>query len=273
MRVLLTGGSGFIGRHVLPLLLERGHKVLAVERNRRLPKAKNLKTVRGDVRRAVLAFKPQACLHLAWDGIGDYSFERCAQNLDEGLRLVALLREAMCPKLVAAGSCWEYGVSRGVCRESAWPKTVSDFTWAKNALHAYARLVLPRVLWCRVFFVYGPGQRAAALIPSLFRAKAEGRIPDVKNPQDAQDFIHVSDVAAGLVRALERNAPGGSYNLGTGRAVRVGEVARLATGTVPMRRRNERPGPPAVFWAGTSLARRRLSWKARVSLKTGLTRV
>lgn len=60
MRILLTGASGFIGRHVLPRMLERGHSVLAVERNRRLPKAKGLKVVRGDIERVVRAFKPQA---------------------------------------------------------------------------------------------------------------------------------------------------------------------------------------------------------------------
>jgi len=270
MRILLTGGSGFIGRHVLPRLLARGHSVLAVERKRKLPKGKGLETVRGNIRRAVFAFKPQACLHLAWDGIGDYSYARSKRNLDDSLALVELLREAKCKRLVAAGSCWEYGVSRGVCREDMPAKSVSAFTWAKNALHDYARLALPEVLWCRVFFVYGPGQRETSLIPSLLAARARGEAPVVRNPLDAQDFVHVEDVADGLIRALERKAPSGGYNLGSGRSTRVSEVARLVARWALKADKNEREGPAVDFRADTRKSRNALGWKPRITLTEGI---
>ena len=110
MRVLVTGGTGFLGRRVIPLLAQ--HDLLCISRQPEfLPNipsvniiASNLATDRDWVAK-VAKFQPEWCLHLAWEGLPDYSFERCRSNLDISLRLLDVLVQSGLKRIVVAGTC------------------------------------------------------------------------------------------------------------------------------------------------------------------------
>jgi UDP-glucose 4-epimerase len=281
MRIFMTGASGFIGRHMLPLL-DR-HEVVCLTRHEaslsNLPFVRALagELGRPEVWRATLeGFAPHCCVHLAWEGLPDYSLARCRANLDAGLRLFEALIAARVERVVVAGTCWEYGAATGAVDEQRRPADCGLFAAAKNALRemlaSAARDAKLQYQWARVFFAYGPGQRANSLIPSCHAAFAAGGAPIIRRPRAAQDFIHVDDVAGGLLALVECDIESGVYNLGSGMPTSVAEIANRAAAhfhTAP-------PFSNVTFdeglWADTAKMEASTGWRAGTSLQDGLAR-
>jgi nucleoside-diphosphate-sugar epimerase len=281
MRVFMTGASGFIGRHVLPRLSQ--HEVLCLTRDPgRLPALAFGRALRGDLgrpeawRQQLEDFKPHWCLHLGWEGLPDYSEATTRANVDASLRLFETLLRARVRRVVVAGSCWEYGAAAGMVPETRTPTDCSIFAAAKNALRSKlesaARGSDLEHRWGRIFFVYGPGQRSASLIPSCRTAFAAGRAPDIRQPRVAQDFIHVDDVAEGLVALLERDIASGIYNLGTGRPTAVSEVANTVAKYFGAAPPYSDSSYDLGFWADSAKTTGATGWRARTSLENGIER-
>ena len=279
MRVLVTGGTGFLGSRVLPLLAE--HDVLCLSRDPgRLPVRPGLRAAAADLgqggewTREVAAFRPQWGLHLAWEGLPDYSPERCRQNLHASVRVLDAVARAGVTRVVVAGSCWEYGAVSGPMAEDATPGDVGVFAATKaELLGELTRLASDFGLgfrWARVFFVYGAGQRATSLIPHLQAAYAAGRAPDIREPGSVQDFVHIDDVAEALVTLAAADVPSGIFNVGSGEPTRVGDVANRVADYYG------RPRPyPALpegrgFWADMTKMHSSTAWRARTGIDAGI---
>ncbi len=281
MRIFVTGGRGFLGRQVIGLA--EGCEVLRLVRTPdEVPAAPFVRDVVGALEdpatwtATVADFAPDCCLHLAWDGLPDYSLDKCRQNLDANLRMMDALGRAGVSRIVVAGSCWEYGFAQGAQTEDAEAVDPGVFASTKTAV----RLMLDSVArerglqyrWARIFFSYGPGQREQSLIPSLRTALRSGQTPGVRQPAAAQDFIHVDDVARGLLSLAAYEGASGVFNLGTGRPVTVAEVANLVAAHY---------GAPALFdvqpavsgmWADLTRVRAATGWQPTIALDAGVTR-
>ena len=279
MRVLLTGGTGFLGTRVLSLL--GSHDVLVLSRNARpLPCGNGVKLLAADLTTTghwvgeVVALQPECCMHLAWEGLPDYSLAHCRVNLDASLRLMDVVAKAGVKKIVVAGSCWEYGRATGAVSEEMQPQDVGVFASTKHALlsivESVARTAPFDYSWARVFFAYGPGQRPSSLIPQLQAAYAQGRALDIREPAALQDFVHVDDVAAALVALAARDVPSGIFNVGTGNPKSVAYVANRAAayyGAAPPF--NGLPGGSG-FWADTTKIANATGWRARIGIDAGI---
>ena len=284
MRVIVTGGTGFIGRALVPELRARGHEVLQIGRSANNASSNASEYLQADLSEpasytnALAAFQPEAAVHLAWEGIPDFSPAQCERNLSMSLRFLdALMAIDSCRKIIGTGSCWEYGLQEGPCLETAAPLSTNDFTRAKDSIRQHGMLRAAATGksfgWFRLFFVYGPGQRKGSLIPSTIETWRRHENPPLKNPAAAQDFIYLGDVVEGLAHAVEADWPSGAYNLGTGSLTSVADIVRMvrelmndpATETAPLGRQET-----GGIWASTEQARLRLPWQSRTSVAEGL---
>ena len=289
-RILLTGGTGFVGRHVVRLLQSADVDVLLLVRdaNRLDPSVRaGLNVVIADLndpdsyRGAIREFSPETCVHMAWEGIPDYSFDMSMKNLNCSLRLLnTVLDDTPCRRVISCGSCFEYGRTNGECREGDACEIQSFFSWAKHSLRGFLEATCHMkdvsFTWFRFFYVYGPGQRSGALIPSIIAALQEGRAPDIRSPRNANDFVYVGDVARAICLALASVAPSGIYNLGTGTSHTVTEICEVAEELLTGQKKFSRElvagedGRTVDFWADVTKTAQHMEWKTSTSLREGI---
>jgi nucleoside-diphosphate-sugar epimerase len=282
MRIFVTGATGFIGKSLIPLLLSNGHELLILTRGGAGQTNKNLTAVVGNLnqpatfRDALRSFAPNCSIHLAWQGLPDYSFENCRNNLLAGLNLFEMLRQTGCNKVVAIGTCWEYGGLSGTVHEGNVGSSLNLFASFKLALrHVGASLLNSsdsNFVWARPFFVYGPDQRQKALMPTAFRSLRLNEIPSIQNLEAANDFVHVDDVAAAIAILAEVNGARGDYNIGSGELHAVWEVVNQIAHRLKLPEVYElrEKSFQSAFWASTQRIKA-LGWKPRFDFQQGIS--
>jgi len=236
-RVLVTGGSGFIGRQCLPLLVERGHEVHALSSRSRpasipgvLWHQLDLLTDR-DTDALCERVRPDAVLHLAWvttPGV----YTHTPLNLDWVAASLRLARSAVAhgaSRLVSAGTCFEYDhTAPETCQEGVTPLRPDTLYGASKValadlLAAFAREVGVGNAWGRVFFLYGPHEHPDRLVASVIRSLLAGESAACSVGTQIRDFLHVRDVAAGFVALLDSDVAG-AVNIASGDPLTVREL-------------------------------------------------
>jgi len=293
---VVTGGAGFIGSHMVDLLVERGFRVHAVD-SMVGGRAENLARHRADAavvldQRDVRALQPGDALvagaryvfHFA--GIGDIvpSIERpveyLAANVQGTVHVLEAARHAGVQKLVYAASSSCYGLAAVPTREDhpiapQYPYALSKYLGELAALHWHRVYGLP-VNSVRIFNAYGTRSRTSGAYGAVFgvflRQKLAGRpFTVVGDGTQKRDFVYVTDVAAGFLGAAETARVGEVYNLGAGNPESVNRLVALFGGEVT--RVPRRPGEPDCTWADIGKIRRELGWAPRVSFEEGVRMV
>ncbi len=292
-RVVVTGASGFLGAATVRALVRSGSPVLAIVRPtsdlRRLEPlrgpglevlAVDAAAEPGRLAASLAAFRPEAVLHAAWEGVRGPARDDPAQ-VENVTRTVAWVRAAAAAgarRFVGIGSQAEYGPHDDAIDEAVLPAPADLYGAAKLAAGHLALALASRLgasaAWARVFSVYGPGETAGALVPDLARALLRGTPYPLSSCAQRWDYLSEDDAAEALRLLLHRDDARGAFNLASGSAPPLEEVvraiaARVAPGA-PLAV-GARPGPVRSLVADVARLRA-LGWRPSITLDEGLAR-
>lgn len=236
MRFLVTGATGFVGRHAVRHLVAAGHELGILVPPAEASAARHVfdepavrhfhGTMDAVPWRQLAGFGAEGCIHLAWVATpGSYlESPENVQHLLWSQAFIQRLADCGVRRLLVAGSCAEYTASAGTggpmplyaqCKARLWQWLQDTFG---NGGHTVA------VAWARLFYPYGPGEAPGRLVSALIGAFREGRSFTLRCPTAAKDYIHIRDVATALA-TLALAGYAGAADVGTGRAVPLGALA------------------------------------------------
>jgi UDP-glucose-4-epimerase GalE len=307
MRVLVTGGAGYVGSHAAKLLVASGHNVLIVDNlaEGHRPAVGNTPFVQADLLdrpriAAVLAkHKIEAVMHFAAFAYVGVSVREPAvyyhNNIVGSLSLLDAMRDAGVDRIVFSSSCATYGIPERVPITEDHPQNpISPYGFTKyvieKALADYSHAYGLGYAALRYFNASGAAADGTIgedhdpethLIPIILqvalgqREHVEVFGTDYPTPDGTciRDYIHVDDLATAHLAALEKLTPGMQLklNLGTGHGASVQEVVELCreiTGRpIATRAVARREGDPPELVADASAAKRELGWQARYSMR------
>lgn len=293
---VVTGGAGFIGSHMVDLLVSQGYAVRAID-NMVGGRAANLDQHKGNAdvsldQRDVRALAPDdklfnsAKLVFHFAGIGDIvpSIEQPAEYMSANVQgTVAVLeaaRHAKVSKLVYAASSSCYGLADTPTREDhpirpQYPYALSKYQGEQAVFHWGQVYKLP-VNSVRIFNAYGTRSRTSGAYGAVFgvflRQKLAGQpLTVVGDGTQRRDFLYVTDVADAFLAAALTDKVNDIWNLGAGNPQSVNRLVELLGGerqTIP-----KRPGEPDVTYADIGKISRELGWKPKVSFEEGVSRI
>lgn len=282
-RVLLTGASGFIGRHALVALAGAGHEVHAVAR-RRGPDAPGVSWHEADLLdgcEVVDEVEPELLVHLAWYAKHG-QFWTSLENVrwvEASLELLRAFERVGGRRAVMAGSCAEYEWSRELYDEDAPLCPATLYGAAKHGLHVVCRALAAQsdieLAWARLFFLYGPSEDSGRFVPSLVLPLLRGQPAPMTEGSQRRDFMHAADAGAALA-ALADSRVTGSVNVASGVALSLLELGQSIARTIGREDLLEpggRPlpaGEPAALIADVSRLREEVAWSPEIGLPEGL---
>jgi nucleoside-diphosphate-sugar epimerase len=236
MKIAVTGATGFIGRHVVAELDRLGLTATVLVRpSRETPTyLQRHRVVPHDIAETVppqhayaCAGEPDVLLHLAWGGLADFrALEHFEREGPQHYRYLKSMVEGGLPRLLAVGTCLEYGRQSGALSETADTRPVCGYALGKDMLRRQLELLQSTrpfgLTWARLFYLHGEGQMARALWPSLRRAAEAGETSfPMSRGDQLRDYLPVRDAARHLVALALGSHCDGVVNVCSGRPVSV----------------------------------------------------
>jgi UDP-glucose 4-epimerase len=303
-RILVTGGAGFIGSHVVNLLIARGFAVVVLDNEstgNRATVNPAAEFISGDVRNPadlapIFAAGVDTVLHIAGQASIRLSFNNPTADLNVNtLGTINIIQQCIAykvPRLLFASSMTIYGNPTLVpTPEDATPDPVSYYAITKYAAERYVHVTAQRrdlgfdfkVTSFRMFNVYGAGQSLTNAYQGVFaifigKVLRGEPIRIHSDGEQSRDFVHVEDVARAWVDTIDNASSYGQViNLGTGSPTSVNQLCDFvlesfgqSRATYPVEHHPAQPGDIRVSAANIERARTLLGWLPRISAEAGM---
>ncbi len=282
MRLLVTGGTGFIGSNVVRRALARGDRVAVLCRSDEGRVPAGAEVFSGSMEappwRIIRDFRPDAIVHAAWIATpGVYMTSPMNRKHLEWSETFLTELLALAPSTVTVlSTCAEYQWGPKPLREDSPLLPDSPYAEAKIELH---RRVVPRYLemgiplsWARVFYPYGVGEPPSKLSSAMASRLLAGETVAIRTPSARKDFIQVDDLARAILCVVD-SAARGPINLGTGVGVSILDFVRTIAAVAGIEAERVEIAPDAVDAPDTvaDVSRlSKLSFEHRVGLESGL---
>ena len=297
-RVILTGGTGFIGANLCRRLLREGHEVHLLVRPDYRPW--RIESVRSDLNlheihlndketltREVGEIRPDWVFHLA--AYGAYSSQSDLQQMMETnfagtVNLVEACLASGFEGFVHTGSSSEYGFKDHAPSETELPEPNSHYAVTKASATLFCRYTAEarsmNLTTLRLYSVYGPYEEPTRLIPTLILRGREGTLPPLVDPDIARDFVDVEDVVEACCLAAGRSGGerGAVYNVGTGVQTSLRGVVEVARRLLPVKDEPRWGTMPDRHWdtrvwiSDSRKIRDELGWEPRYGFEEGFGR-
>ena len=287
-KVLVTGATGFIGRHCLPVLINRGYEVHAV--SSRMPERfsseicwhrANLLDM-NQISVLLSEVQPNYMLHFAWY-VEPGRLTTADENflwIQASLELLRQFYKQEGVRIVMAGSCFEYNWSYGYCSEFITPRVPDTFygkckNGLQNLLEAFSEQTGVSSSWGRIFFVYGPYENPMRLVSSVIISLLKAEPAHCSHGNQIRDYLFVKDVALAFVDLLESNVQG-PVNIASGHPISLRKIVSklgrwlngehlIKWGAVP-----SPPNEASLVVANVNRLSEEVGWRPQYDLNQGL---
>ena len=287
--VLITGASGFLGRHCLQTLADQFGQVHATVHRHPVVSAHPVSEHQVDLFDApavddlIDKTQPTHLLHLAW--VTEHgAYWNSPENLrwlEASLHLVQRFVERGGRRLVTGGSCAEYHCEQGTCHEDRTPLVPASFYGQckhgmQSLIESYAKQKRLSYAHSRIFHLYGPHEHPHRFVPTVIRSLLRSSQNDYSDGHQIRDYLHVEDAASAHTQLLCSNYRG-CVNIGSGLPLSLRQLASTIQSLSGCRndriefgRLSRRDNEPTVLLADTSRIIREIGWTPHWDLNAGL---
>ena len=265
--ILVTGASGFIGRHVVDYLKTRhgDYNILAAGRDEAKLKSLACKYIVFDLDNQpanIFEFleKPDIMIHLAWDNLNNYNeLAHLEHTLPGHIKFIKAMITGGLKNLTVVGTCYEYGNINGCLAEDIRSNPEMPYSIAKDALRRFIEVLHKQYSfayhWARIFFVYGEGQQERTLFGQFEKAVNSGAQSfNMSGGEQIRDYLHVNTLAEYLVELALDEQNNGVFNICSGKHA---SVRNMVEGWLKERNQSLKlnlgfypytPHEPFAFW-------------------------